>query len=361
MTSARQTTNNIKPTTNSTGGPACLGSCRGRTDFRLMVEPYNRSKHRSVRRVARASALAFGGAAKTEPTAHGGAGAERQTIPHEHQRPGLTRRTATVLGNPQAGAGKQLTTQHTKTAGCTGPDRGPVHTRYTPNLAFQRIHWAPRNEQFAARFERVSSDIESPCVQQHDERTRSGLRRSLCFGSSSNLDGNYPFPLFQYGFSDHQTPLASPDFFKAVRVAHPLASNRLATRLPGSNSGMEEERRCAFSERTCRFCTDRRSHRTGTAQHVFLTECSRFVRGVSLRTPLGFFFSRDSGLSPRGSRSFLDRLPVCLQTSLITRELKRSVYGCHGVAVQHSFRITCREVDSTRVTPAKSTARGQDE
>ena len=79
------------------------------------------------------AALAFGGAAKTEPTAPGRSRAQRATNPHEHQRPGVRGRAEAAPGNPQAGAGKQLTEQHTKQTGCTGPDRAPVHPRTPPS------------------------------------------------------------------------------------------------------------------------------------------------------------------------------------------------------------------------------------
>ena len=301
MNFARQTTHNIHPTTNSTGGPACLGSCRGRTDFQSMVEHADRGKRWSVRRVARASALAFGGAAKTEPTAHGGAGAERPTIPHEHQRPGVTSGSETAPGNPQAGAGKQLTTQHTKTTGCTGPDRGPVH----PRTLFRTGQYLPMSVQLAANASVRMHIHEKPLSRRADQFRAASL---VVFWVVDSSRRHSSVSLFQYeALQLHplENSFVSQPRRETVCVSCWTISSRLATRIPGSDSCMEEERRHARSGRNGRFDPDRICHRTGSAKLAFMIPCLFWIGGVSLKTPLDVSYSLASRtLSPWFALSF---------------------------------------------------------
>ncbi len=48
-----------------------------------------------------------------------------EQLPRTAERPGVARPCRASPWHPQAGVGKQHTTQHTKQAGCTGPDRCP--------------------------------------------------------------------------------------------------------------------------------------------------------------------------------------------------------------------------------------------
>ena len=112
------------------------------------------------------------------------------------------------------------------------------------------------------------------------------------------------FPRVHHGHPQTQTPFDSINAAMGSDTAVGSAENRLATGLPSSHSGLEEEGRHAWSERLGRSDTLRVGRRSGAAQLAVTSACHPCVRGVFLKTPLdGHFRSPASRIFPRVSQS----------------------------------------------------------
>lgn len=159
---------------------------------------------------------------------------------------------------------------------------------------------APRNRppdftasavvRFLFRHSTAFQHYEFMCSQYHVERTSSGLRRSLCFGSSISVDGFYLFSLFKNDSLQTHSSVASQDAHWTSRISRPPFQNRLATGVPGSDSGMEEERCGTWTERMDRSRSDRFGCCSRIAQFGVMNSYFRRVGEVSLKTSLGLFF-----------------------------------------------------------------------
>ena len=179
---------------------------------------------------------------------------------------------------------------------------------FAENRFAQIITW--NNSGHSRESERAKShdfqNHEFMFSQHHVERISSGLRRSSCIGVPISIDAFYLFSPFSNGFLQIQSSIASQDARRIPCINCPPAKDRLATGIPGSDSGMERERSGPWSERLDRSGSDRFSPRSRIARFVVtISYCRRRMGEVSLKTSLSLFAIRATRfLSPRFAHTF---------------------------------------------------------
>ena len=324
MNPNRQTAHNTHPTTYSTGGPACLGQSRERTDFPSMVFSFDQSRYRVgslgcqgeqpwplvlQRGRNRPPMEGIERSEQPSPTNTKGQGCEappkHPLATHKLGRENNLQNNTQNRGGVPARTGVRYTPGHperTPQRGLSGANcRGPF--RFNPCAKVTHSPVLPtslRADQF-----RAASLAVFWVVDPH--------RRHLSL-----------FPRIHHGHPQTQTPFTSNDVGVGSYEACPTTANRLAAGLPKSHSGLEEEGRPTWSERLDRSDTLRVGRRSGVAQLAVTSACHPCVRGVSLKTPLDdLFLSLANRIFPRVSQSVFPSL----QTSLFTRRVEAFCSG----------------------------------
>ena len=185
---------------------------------------------------------------------------------------------------------------------------------------------------FKATFDIAISGLESRyevnhmCGQRQFQRTSSGLRRSVCFGSSISVDGNYSFPplpheshsmcavevvdavrstgSFDLPVVACQLPFPAADVVGRTsshwNMVRSSTSCGVATRVPSSDARMEAQGRDSWFQRMARCDAVHLGHQPGSS-HLAVTNLSQQCwKGVSLKTPFeGVPTLGQAGRSPR--------------------------------------------------------------